>query len=78
MNSFTITPNMITSDRKGYAVWRMHLAAERLLRAESVAEEIQAGYWVLAWAVMAGARLSARDMHTAVATMNSMTELRLH
>jgi hypothetical protein len=49
------------SDRKAYAVKRMNDAAQRLLHAETVAEEIRAGHWVLAWAVAAGARPSSRS-----------------
>ena len=60
MKSIVISPKPARAQRKSYAIKRMNIAASRLLNAETPAEEIQAGYWVLAWAVAAGARESAR------------------
>lgn len=62
-------------DRKAYAVRRMNAAAQRLLHANTVAEEIKAGHWVLAWAVAAGARPSSRS---AAGSVTSFVEFNLH
>ncbi len=78
MKSIVLSPTPSTSDRKAYAVKRMNIAAQRLLYAESAAEEIQAGHWVLAWAVAAGARPSARALREAESSMTALVELRLH
>ena len=48
--------------RKRYAIARMTAAARRLLAADTMAEEIQAGQWALAWAIIAGARPSGRKV----------------
>ncbi|SHN38908.1 hypothetical protein SAMN05192549_109213 [Duganella sacchari] len=48
------------ASRKAYAVQRMNAAAQRMLHADTIAEEIKAGHWILAWAVAAGARPSSR------------------
>jgi hypothetical protein len=56
----------------------MNLAAQRLLQAETPADEIRAGQWVLAWAVAAGARPSARALRSAEDCVSSLAELRLH
>ncbi|MYM24747.1 hypothetical protein GTP46_19100 [Duganella sp. FT135W] len=64
-----------TADRKAYAVRRMNAAAQRLLHANTVAEEIKAGHWVLAWAVAAGARPSSRS---AAGSVESFVALNLH
>lgn len=63
------------ADRKAYAIKRMNAAAQRLLHADTVAEEIQAGHWVLAWAVAAGARPSSRSARDGV---DSLVQLNLH
>ena len=60
MKSIVLSPKPKNVQRKSYAIKRMNIAAGRLLKAETTAEEIQAGRWVLAWAVAAGARESAR------------------
>jgi len=60
MKPIVISPKPKNLRRKAYAIQRMNIAAGRLLSAETTAEEIQAGRWVLAWAVAAGARESAR------------------
>ncbi|RFP08611.1 MULTISPECIES: hypothetical protein [unclassified Duganella] len=78
MKSIVLSPTPSTSDRKAYAVKRMNIAAQRLLYAESAGEEIQAGHWVLAWAVAAGARPSARALREAESCMTTLVELRLH
>jgi hypothetical protein len=57
-----IIPAVRIDRRKAYAVHRMDLAAQRLLHADTISDEIRAGQWVLAWAVAAGARPSARSM----------------
>jgi hypothetical protein len=56
-----IIPHPERADRQAYAIDRMRQAAQRLLQARTVADEIRAGQWVLAWAVVAGARPSARS-----------------
>ncbi|TFW16456.1 hypothetical protein [Duganella callida] len=61
MNSIFIR-TAISTHRKAYAIKRMNAAAQRLLRAESMAEEIRAGRWVLAWALAAGARRASRPL----------------
>ena len=76
MKSIVIVP--IKSSRKAYAVKRMNEAARRMLHAQTTAEEITAGYWVLAWAVAAGARPSSRSVREAEAAISSVVELRLH
>ncbi|WP_332854639.1 hypothetical protein [Duganella sp. S19_KUP01_CR8] len=78
MKSIVLSPTPSASDRKAYAVKRMNIAAQRLLHAESAAEEIRAGHWVLAWAVAAGARPSDRALREAESSMSSLVELRLH
>ena len=78
MKSIVLSPVPGHLQRKTYAVSRMNLAATRLLQAETPAEEIQAGYWVLAWAVAAGARPSARALRAAEASMTSLVPLYLH
>lgn len=78
MKAIVLPPGSGHSSHKAYAVKRMNIAAQRLLQAESPAEEIQAGYWVLAWAVAAGARPSARALRSAEDSMSSLVELRLH
>lgn len=78
MKSIILSPAPAASDRKAYAVKRMNIAAQRLLHAESPAEEIQSGHWVLAWAVAAGARPSARALREAESSMSALVELRLH
>lgn len=60
MKPIVLSPKPRNAVRKAYAIKRMNIAAGRLLKAETTAEEIQAGRWVLAWAVAAGARESAR------------------
>jgi hypothetical protein len=74
MKSIVIPPARI-ADRKAYAVQRMNAAAQRLLHAETVAEEIRAGQWVLAWAITAGARPSPRRAQEAV---QASAALKLH
>ena len=78
MTEIVLSPVPDYTRRKSYAVKRMNMAAGRLLQAETPAEEIQAGYWVLAWAVAAGARPSARALRAAEISMTSLVELRLH
>ncbi len=56
-----IIPHPARADRQAYAIDRMRQAAQRLLQAHTVADEIRAGQWVLAWAVAAGARPSSRS-----------------
>jgi hypothetical protein len=63
------------ADRKAYAVKRMNDAAQRLLHAETAADEIRAGQWVLAWAVAAGARPSPRSV---AGSVESFVSLNLH
>jgi hypothetical protein len=72
MNAIVLSPAAGQSVRKSYAVSRMNIAAQRLLQAETPADEIQAGYWVLAWAVAAGARPSARALRCAEASMSAL------
>lgn len=76
MTSIVIAP--IKNTRKAYAVKRMNEAARRMLQAKTVAEEIAAGHWVLAWAVAAGARPSSRSVRAAEAAISTLVELRLH
>jgi hypothetical protein len=78
MKSIVLKPSIEHAKRKSYAVKRMNIAAGRLLKAETTAEEIQAGHWVLAWAVAAGARPSARALREAEMSMSSLVERRLH
>jgi hypothetical protein len=78
MKSIVLPPVSAHHRRKTYAVKRMNLAAARLLQADTPADEIQAGYWVLAWAVAAGARPSARALRAAEESMTSVVALRLH
>jgi len=69
----------IKSSRKAYAVKRMNEAARRMLHAQTTAEEITAGYWVLAWAVAAGARPSARSVReTEAVAFSTLLERHLH
>jgi hypothetical protein len=70
-----VIPTAPIADRKAYAVQRMNAAAQRLLHARTVAEEIRAGQWVLAWAVTAGARPSPRLAQEAAP---SSAALKLH
>jgi hypothetical protein len=70
-----VIPTVPVADRKAYAVQRMNAAAQRLLHADTVPEEIQAGHWVLAWAVAAGARPSPRSVE---APVHAIVELKLH
>jgi len=77
MKPIVLSPVSGHSRRKAYAVQRMNIAAQRLLQAETPGEEIQAGYWVLAWAVAAGARPSARALRSAEDSMSALG-LRLH
>ena len=72
MKRITIHPARV--DREAYAIDRMSQAAQRLLKASSMADEIRAGQWVLAWAVAAGVRPAAR----LTATLRSMASLSLH
>jgi hypothetical protein len=58
-------------NRRLYATRRMRLAAERLLYAANVHEEIQAGRWAVIWAVAAGAPAPARLL-TASALMSAV------
>jgi hypothetical protein len=76
MKSIVIAP--INNRRKAYAVQRMNEAARRMLQAQTAAEEIMAGHWVLAWAVAAGARPSARSVREAEAAISTLVEFRLH
>ena len=76
MKSIVITP--LKNTRKAYAVQRMNEAARRMLQAKTAAEEIMAGHWVLAWAVAAGVRLSARSVREAEAAISTLVEFRLH
>jgi hypothetical protein len=76
MKPIVIAP--IKNSRKAYAVRRMNEAARRMLYAKTVAEEIMAGHWVLAWAVAAGARPSARSVREADAAIPMLVEFRLH
>ena len=78
MKAIVLSPVPGHSRHKNYAVQRMNRAAQRLLQAETPADEIQAGYWVLAWAVAAGARPSARALRCAEDSMSSLAGLRLH
>lgn len=78
MKSIVLSPAPAASDRKAYAVKRMNIAAQRLLHAGSPSEEIRAGHWVLAWAVAAGARPSARALREAESCVASLVEWRLH
>ncbi|NGZ87665.1 hypothetical protein [Duganella aceris] len=78
MKAIVLSPVSGHSHRKSYAVKRMNLAAQRLLQAETPADEIRAGQWVLAWAVAAGARPSARALRSAEDCVSSLAELRLH
>jgi hypothetical protein len=78
MKPIILSAEGVGADRKAYAIQRMNLAARRLLHAETAADEIQAGHWVLAWAVAAGARPSARALRSAETSMMSLVELRLH
>ncbi|GJI88318.1 hypothetical protein RugamoR1_14810 [Rugamonas sp. R1(2021)] len=78
MKSIILSAVSVNADRKAYAIHRMNIAAQRLLHAETASDEIQAGHWVLAWAVAAGARQSARALRNAEASMMSLVELRLH
>ncbi len=68
----------VNAGRKAYAIHRMNIAAQRLLHAETASDEIRAGRWVLAWAVAAGARQSARALRGAEASMVSLAGWRLH
>jgi hypothetical protein len=76
MKSIVIVP--IKSSRKAYAVKRMNDAARRMLHAQTTAEEIMAGHWVLAWAVAAGARPSARSVRDVDAVIAMQADIRLH
>jgi hypothetical protein len=78
MKAIVLSPGSGHSRHKNYAVKRMNVAAQRLLQAETPADEIQAGYWVLAWAVAAGARPSARALRSAEDSMSSLAGVRLH
>jgi hypothetical protein len=78
MKAIVLPPVSGYSSRKSYAVKRMNLAAQRLLRAETPADEIRAGHWVLAWAVAAGARPSARALRSAEDCMISLAAPHLH
>ncbi len=77
MKAIVLSPIPGHSRHKTYAVKRMNIAAQRLLQAETPAEEIQAGYWVFAWAVAAGARPSARALRSAEDSMSALGP-RLH
>lgn len=76
MKSIVIAP--IKNGRKAYAVKRMNEAARRMLQAKTAAEEIIAGHWVLAWAVAAGARPSARSVREAEPAISTLVQPRLH
>ena len=78
MKPIVLSPSNPHAKRKNYAVQRMNAAASRLLQANSPSEEIQAGYWVLAWAVLAGARPSARALRAAEHSVSSLVQSRLH
>lgn len=78
MKPILLAPLAGKTNRRAYAVKRMNLAARRMLRAETTAEEIVAGQWVLAWAVAAGARPSARALSEAEAAISTLVEPRLH
>ncbi|MRX09386.1 hypothetical protein GJ697_16210 [Pseudoduganella sp. FT25W] len=60
-------------DREAYAIDRMSQAAQRLLHAHTIADEIRAGQWVLAWAVAAGVRPSARALARAMALSDPLS-----
>lgn len=76
MKSIVVAP--FNNSRRAYAVKRMNEAAHRMLQAKTAAEEIIAGHWVLAWAVAAGARPSARSVREAEAIVSTLIESRLH
>ncbi len=78
MKPILLAPTSIKNSRKAYAVRRMNEAARRMLHAETAAEEIVAGQWVLAWAVAAGARPSARALSAAEAAISTQVARRLH
>ena len=78
MKAIVIPSMSAKSSRKAYAIRRMNIAAGRMLEAATPSEEIVAGQWVLAWAVAAGARPSARSVREAQATISTPAELRLH
>lgn len=78
MKSIVIPPAKRKADRQTYAVERMNAAAQRMLCAATGADEIQAGYWVLAWAVAAGARPSNRALRAAEESVNAAEGLRWH
>ncbi|NYE62372.1 hypothetical protein FHW58_003587 [Duganella sp. 1224] len=61
-----ITPHPARADRQAYAIDRMRRAAQRLLQAGTMADEIRAGQWVLAWAIAAGVRSSGRAAVAAI------------
>ncbi|RZT04379.1 hypothetical protein SAMN05216319_3839 [Duganella sp. CF402] len=69
------TSTVPTTGRKAYAIKRMSAAAQRLLLAETFADEIRAGQWVLAWAVAAGARPSSRSTE---ASLEALYQFSLH
>lgn len=69
MKAIVIQPSFAKDSRKFYAIRRMNIAAERMLAAATPSEEIMAGHWVLAWAVAAGARPSARSVREAEAAI---------
>ena len=74
-----VIPRLPAKDgRKAYAIRRMNIAAERMLEAATPSDEIMAGHWVLAWAVAAGARPSARSVREAEAAISTLVEFRLH
>jgi hypothetical protein len=74
-----VIPHFSPKDgRKAYAIRRMNIAAERMLAAATPSGEIMAGHWVLAWAVAAGARPSARSVREAEAAISTLVEFRLH
>ncbi|HEX8403054.1 MAG TPA: hypothetical protein VF670_00435 [Duganella sp.] len=78
MNTIVINGTYRKDRRKAYAIRRMNIAAERMLVAPTASEEITAGHWVLAWAVAAGARPSARALREADAGHTTLVQPRLH
>lgn len=59
MKPIIVSVKRSAKDRQRYAIKRMTDAARRILRAGSMAEEIQAAQWTLAWAFIAGVRTHA-------------------
>ncbi|KIA79983.1 hypothetical protein QR66_12925 [Chromobacterium piscinae] len=52
--------------RRAYALHRMSLAVDRVIRATDPAEKERLKHWVQAWAIRGGMRKEVTDLHAAM------------